>query len=59
MNLDLLVMIKIGFVENILVDFVLGYVAIIGRVGIISLHGATKKDTKVLVQMSQEDAGFC
>jgi hypothetical protein len=41
------------------VDFVLGLVAIIGGISIISLHGAAKKDTEVLVQVSQEGAEFC
>ena len=58
MNLDLLMMIKVGCMENILVDFVLRFIAIIGGESIIPLHGAAKEDTEVLVQVSQKDAKF-
>jgi hypothetical protein len=58
MNLDLLVMIKVGCVESVLVDFVLRFFAIIGGESIIPLHGAAKEDTEVLVQVSQKDAKF-
>ena len=41
---------------DVLVNFILGGVAIISGISIVALHGASGKDTKVLVQVGKESA---
>jgi hypothetical protein len=41
------------------VHFIHGSVASVGRVIGASLHGAAGENAKVLVQMSEEEAGRC
>jgi hypothetical protein len=38
-------------------DFILRSIAFVGRVVSASLHGAAEENTKVLVQMIDEEAG--